>query len=228
MPGRERRWRVQTVDQKTDHTNVVLDRVEADLDAARERWFSLLRIPSISAQPAHNADCRAAAEWVPRPTRRHGLHRRGACDRRASGACSPTIRDPAATRRTCCSTAITTCSRPSRSSCGPARPSSRPSSTGRTASASTRGAPSTTKGQVMTWLEALRAWHAVTGVAPGAGDGAGRGRGGDRQPQPRAVHRGAASDRLKRRRGGHQRHRHVGHRHARRSPPACAAWSTPR
>ncbi|HYZ64579.1 MAG TPA: M20/M25/M40 family metallo-hydrolase, partial [Acetobacteraceae bacterium] len=45
-------------------TNTVLDRVEANLDAARERWFSLLRIPSISAQPAHAADCHAAAEWV--------------------------------------------------------------------------------------------------------------------------------------------------------------------
>ena len=43
--------------------NAVLDRVEANLPAAQERWFSLLRIPSISAQPAHAADCQAAAEW---------------------------------------------------------------------------------------------------------------------------------------------------------------------
>ena len=45
-------------------TNAVLDRVEANLDAARERWFSLLRIPSISAQPAHAADCQTAAQWL--------------------------------------------------------------------------------------------------------------------------------------------------------------------
>ncbi|GAC1339689.1 MAG: M20/M25/M40 family metallo-hydrolase [Acetobacteraceae bacterium] len=45
-------------------TDTILDHVEANLDAARERWFSLLRIPSVSAQPAHDADCRAAAEWV--------------------------------------------------------------------------------------------------------------------------------------------------------------------
>src|SRR4051794_24999005 len=45
-------------------TNEVLDRVEANLDSARERWFSLLRIPSISAQPAHAADCGTAAEWL--------------------------------------------------------------------------------------------------------------------------------------------------------------------
>ena len=45
-------------------TNAVLDRVEVNLDAARERWFSLLRIPSVSAQPAHAADCQTAAEWL--------------------------------------------------------------------------------------------------------------------------------------------------------------------
>ena len=41
----------------------VLDNIDAGLDAARERLFALLRIPSISAQPAHAADCRRAAEW---------------------------------------------------------------------------------------------------------------------------------------------------------------------
>ena len=42
----------------------VLDRVEANLETSRQRWFSLLRIPSVSAQPAHAADCRTAAEWL--------------------------------------------------------------------------------------------------------------------------------------------------------------------
>ncbi len=45
-------------------TQAVLDHIEANLDAARERWFSFLRIPSVSAQPAHAADCHAAAAWV--------------------------------------------------------------------------------------------------------------------------------------------------------------------
>ena len=45
-------------------TQAVLDHVESDLSGARERWFSFLRIPSVSAQPAHDADCRAAAAWV--------------------------------------------------------------------------------------------------------------------------------------------------------------------
>ena len=42
----------------------VLDRIEAGLDASRARWFDLLRIPSVSAQPSHAADCGRAAEWL--------------------------------------------------------------------------------------------------------------------------------------------------------------------
>ena len=45
-------------------TSSVLDRAEANLEAARERWFSLLRIPSVSAQPSHAADCQTAAQWL--------------------------------------------------------------------------------------------------------------------------------------------------------------------
>ena len=45
-------------------TEAVLDHIEANLDAARERWFDFLRIPSVSAQPAHAADCGKAAAWV--------------------------------------------------------------------------------------------------------------------------------------------------------------------
>ena len=42
----------------------VLDHLEAGLDATRGRWFELLRIPSVSAQPKHAADCNDAAEWL--------------------------------------------------------------------------------------------------------------------------------------------------------------------
>ena len=42
----------------------VLDHIEHGLDAARARWFDLLRIPSVSAQPQHAPDCATAAEWV--------------------------------------------------------------------------------------------------------------------------------------------------------------------
>jgi acetylornithine deacetylase/succinyl-diaminopimelate desuccinylase-like protein len=42
----------------------VLRHVDASLEASRGRLFDLLRIPSISAQPAHKADCVRAAECV--------------------------------------------------------------------------------------------------------------------------------------------------------------------
>ncbi|HEY1411603.1 MAG TPA: dipeptidase [Rhodopila sp.] len=41
----------------------VLDHADANLVASRARLFDLLRIKSISAQPAHAADCVKAAEW---------------------------------------------------------------------------------------------------------------------------------------------------------------------
>ena len=42
----------------------VLAYIDTHLDAARARWFELLRIPSISAQPAHKADCLRAAAYL--------------------------------------------------------------------------------------------------------------------------------------------------------------------
>jgi acetylornithine deacetylase/succinyl-diaminopimelate desuccinylase-like protein len=42
----------------------VLARIDADLPDATRRWLDWLRIPSISAQSAHEADCRAAAEYA--------------------------------------------------------------------------------------------------------------------------------------------------------------------
>ena len=44
--------------------NAVLAHAAARRDDSRARWFELLRIPSVSAQPPHAADCRRAAEWV--------------------------------------------------------------------------------------------------------------------------------------------------------------------
>jgi acetylornithine deacetylase/succinyl-diaminopimelate desuccinylase-like protein len=41
----------------------VLDHADANLAASRDNLFDLLRIKSISAQPAHAADCVKAAEW---------------------------------------------------------------------------------------------------------------------------------------------------------------------
>jgi acetylornithine deacetylase/succinyl-diaminopimelate desuccinylase-like protein len=44
--------------------DAVLVQVDADLDRARERLFDLLRIPSISTDPAHDPDVKRAAEWL--------------------------------------------------------------------------------------------------------------------------------------------------------------------
>jgi acetylornithine deacetylase/succinyl-diaminopimelate desuccinylase-like protein len=41
----------------------VLDRIDADLDGALERLFAALRFRSISTDPAYAGECRAAAEW---------------------------------------------------------------------------------------------------------------------------------------------------------------------
>src|SRR3984893_5248213 len=42
----------------------VLDRIDADFDNSLERLFALLRIKSISADPAFAGDCKAAAEHL--------------------------------------------------------------------------------------------------------------------------------------------------------------------
>src|SRR3954463_6153695 len=44
----------------------VLDRIDADFDNSLDRLFALLRIKSISADPAFAADCKAAAEHLAR------------------------------------------------------------------------------------------------------------------------------------------------------------------
>ena len=42
----------------------VLDHLDANLDSSLERLFGLLRIKSISTDPAYAAECRRAAEWL--------------------------------------------------------------------------------------------------------------------------------------------------------------------
>ena len=44
--------------------NRILGVVDADLDRSLERLFALLRIASISTDPAYAADCRRAAQWL--------------------------------------------------------------------------------------------------------------------------------------------------------------------
>ncbi len=44
--------------------DAVLSRIDTDLPQATERLLALLRIPSISTDPAHAQDCRTAADWL--------------------------------------------------------------------------------------------------------------------------------------------------------------------
>ena len=47
----------------TDHLPAVLRRLDENFDAALGRLFELLRIESVSTDPGYAAQCRAAAEW---------------------------------------------------------------------------------------------------------------------------------------------------------------------
>ncbi len=44
--------------------DAVLTTIDANLDASRERLFDLLRIPSVSTDPAYSAQCLRAANWL--------------------------------------------------------------------------------------------------------------------------------------------------------------------
>ena len=48
----------------TDTITPVLSRIDADLPQALDRLVDLLRIPSISTDPAHKADVESAADWL--------------------------------------------------------------------------------------------------------------------------------------------------------------------
>jgi acetylornithine deacetylase/succinyl-diaminopimelate desuccinylase-like protein len=146
----------------------VLDRIDADFDNSLERLFSLLRIKSISADPAFAGDCKAAADHLARDIATLGL----ATDIR------PTAGHPAIVAR------------PNGNGSGDGRPHvlfyghydvqpvdplnlwHRPPfepvvtdhADGRKIIVA-RGAEDD-KGQLMTFVEACRAWKSVTGSLP--------------------------------------------------------------
>jgi acetylornithine deacetylase/succinyl-diaminopimelate desuccinylase-like protein len=144
--------------------NDVLARIDADLDAALERLFAFLRIKSISTDPAFAGDCRAAADWLAADLARVGFD--------------------ASVRPTPCHPIVVA---HDRSATGPSAlfyghydvqpvdplelwdhdpfaPFVETRADG-TRAIRARGA-SDDKGQIMTFVEACRAWKAVTGALP--------------------------------------------------------------
>ena len=144
----------------------VLAHLEAGLDASIERWKDLLRIPSIGTDPAHRSDTRRAADWLVDQLRALGFdaaardtpgqpivvgHHPG-----PDGAAAPRVLyyghydvqppDPLDLWDS-----------------APFEPTIVQAAHGPRMVA--RGAVDD-KGQLMTWLEALRAWHGVHGTLP--------------------------------------------------------------
>ena len=125
----------------------VLDRIDADFDNSLERLFALLRIKSISADPAFAGDCKAAADHLARDIATLGF----ATEVRPTAG-HPAIvakskgNGKAARGRMSCSTVITMCSRSIRSISGIARRSSPSSPIMPTDErSSSRAAPRTTR-----------------------------------------------------------------------------------
>jgi acetylornithine deacetylase/succinyl-diaminopimelate desuccinylase-like protein len=147
----------------SDRLDAVLAQIDADLPQALDRLLELLRIPSISTDPAYAADCARAADWLvddlktlgfdaaSRPTQGHpmvvghggsggrGFLFYGHYDVQPVDPLSLWDRDPF-------------------------DPVLQDTPKGRVIRA--RGA-SDDKGQLMTFIEACRAWKAVHGTLPG-------------------------------------------------------------
>jgi acetylornithine deacetylase/succinyl-diaminopimelate desuccinylase-like protein len=144
----------------------VLAHLENDLDASIERWKELLRIPSVGTDPARRADTLRAAEWLVDQLRALGFD---AATRDTPGQPIVVGHHPgpgrASGRRVLYyghydvqpADPLELWDSP------PFEPTMVEAAHGPRMIA--RGAVDD-KGQLMTWLEALRAWHAVHGTLP--------------------------------------------------------------
>jgi acetylornithine deacetylase/succinyl-diaminopimelate desuccinylase-like protein len=143
--------------------DAVLARIDADLDSNIARLFDLLRIPSISTDPAHADDCRVAAEHVATDLHSIGL----AADLRETGG-HPVVlaKGGAGTRRVLFygHYDVQPVDPLGLWDTPPFAPRIATLPDGRKAIVA-RGACDD-KGQVMTFIEACRAWKQVTGTLP--------------------------------------------------------------
>ncbi|MCJ9670120.1 MULTISPECIES: M20/M25/M40 family metallo-hydrolase [unclassified Neorhizobium] len=147
-----------------DQIDAVLALVDAEIDESLARLFDLIRIPSISTDPGYRDQCKAAAEWLSRdlgaigfdasvrPTTGHPMvvaHQKEAAGPHLLfyGHYDVQPVDPLALWTS-----------------DPFEPRLEPLPNGDTAIVA-RGA-SDDKGQMMTFVEACRAWKAVTGRLP--------------------------------------------------------------
>jgi acetylornithine deacetylase/succinyl-diaminopimelate desuccinylase-like protein len=144
--------------------DAVLDRIDRDLEASLERLFALLRIKSISTDPAYQEQCRAAAEYVAKDLASLGF----------DAAARPTAGHPVVLAKSANGSGprvlfyghydvqpvdpLELWKNP------PFEPRIETLPDGRRAIVA-RGACDD-KGQVMTFIEACRAWKAVTGSLP--------------------------------------------------------------
>ena len=96
--------------------DAALAHADANIDQASSGCTTLLRIKSISTDPAYAERVPARRRLAGRRSHRRGLRRRRRARPPATRWSSRTTSAP--TARTCCSTATTTCSRSIRSNCG--------------------------------------------------------------------------------------------------------------
>lgn len=143
--------------------DAVLSRIDDTLPEALDRLMALLRIPSISTDPAYKADCARAAEWLAQDLRTLGFE----------AASRPTPGHPMVVGQ--CGSGgrhllfyghydVQPVDPLSLWDRDPFDPAIEDTAKGRVIRA--RGA-SDDKGQLMTFLEACRAWKAVHGALPG-------------------------------------------------------------
>src|SRR3954451_13784097 len=154
----------------TPQLQPVLDRIDADFDNSLERLFALLRIKSISADPAFAADCKAAADHLASDIATLGF----------TADVRPTAGHPAIVARVTGGKTNGGRGRPhvlfyghydvqpvdplNLWHCPPFEPAVTDHADGRKIIVA-RGAEDD-KGQLMTFIEACRAWKQVTGALP--------------------------------------------------------------